>query len=163
MAVMYSKLGGCLGETAKLGHLARTDLCTWVKGLLDKLMTHLGLGSSKEEPWGLFALLLLGGSVASMGASATCLGSSTVLLGSLECPKPGWVPVTPDLNCYLPAYYCCYWGKAPASWEPALLVAWEVALFGGGEAPLAWKTLLSTWEIVLSAWEALSLVEHLTA
>ena len=46
MAVMYSKLGGCLGVTAKLGPLARTDLCTEVKGLLERLMTHLGLGSS---------------------------------------------------------------------------------------------------------------------
>ena len=51
MAVIYSKLGGCLGVTAKLGPLARTDLCTGVKGLLERLMTHLGLGSSLEEPW----------------------------------------------------------------------------------------------------------------
>ena len=57
MAVIYSKLGGCLGVTAKLGPLARTDLCTGVKGLLERLMTHLGLGSSLEEPW----LDLLGG------------------------------------------------------------------------------------------------------
>ena len=52
MAVMYSKLGGFLGVTAKLGPLARTDLWARVKGLLDKLMTHLGLGSSLEDPWG---------------------------------------------------------------------------------------------------------------
>ena len=57
MAVMYSKLGGCLGVTTKLGPLARTDLCTGVKGLLERLMTHLGLGSLLEEPW----LDLLGG------------------------------------------------------------------------------------------------------
>ena len=49
---MYSKLGGCLGDTTKLGHLARIDLCAGVKGLLDRLMTHLGLGSSWEDPWG---------------------------------------------------------------------------------------------------------------
>ena len=49
MAVMYSKLGGCLGVTAKLGPLASTDLCAGVKGLLERLMTHLGLGSSLEE------------------------------------------------------------------------------------------------------------------
>ena len=61
MAVMYSKLGGCLGETAKLGPLARTGLCAWVKGLLAKLMTHLGLGPSLEESWELFALMLLEG------------------------------------------------------------------------------------------------------
>ena len=55
MAVMYSKLGGCLGVTAKLGPLARTDLWAGVKGLLERLMTHLGLGSSLEEPWGCLA------------------------------------------------------------------------------------------------------------
>ena len=58
MAVTYSKLGGCLGETTKLGPLARTDLCAGVKGLLDMLMTHLGLGSPMEEPWGLLLALL---------------------------------------------------------------------------------------------------------
>ena len=58
MAVMYSKLGGCFGETAKLGPFASTDLCALVKGLLDKLITHFGLGSSKgEKPWGLLCLL----------------------------------------------------------------------------------------------------------
>ena len=57
MAVIYSKLGGCLGDTAKLGPLARTDFCAGVKGLLDRLMTHFGLGSSREDPWG----SLLGG------------------------------------------------------------------------------------------------------
>ena len=58
MAVIYSKLGGHLGETTKLGPLARTDLCALVKGLLDKFMTNVGLGSSlEEEPWGLFGLL----------------------------------------------------------------------------------------------------------
>ena len=81
MAAMYSKLGGCLGDTAKLGPLARTDLCAWVKGLLDKLMTHLGLGSSKEDPWG----SLLGEGVGAFpGASATCLGNSAIPLGGLE-------------------------------------------------------------------------------
>ena len=52
MAVMYSKLGGCLGVTTKLGPLAKTDLWAGVKGLLERFMTHLGLGSSLEEPWG---------------------------------------------------------------------------------------------------------------
>ena len=52
MAVIYSKLGGCLGVTTKLGPLARTDLWAVVKGLLERLMTHLELGSSLEEPWG---------------------------------------------------------------------------------------------------------------
>ena len=36
------------GVTAKLGPLASIDLCAWIKGLLDKLMTHFGLGSSSE-------------------------------------------------------------------------------------------------------------------
>ena len=49
---MYSKLGGCLGNTTNLGPLDRTDLCAGFKGLLDRLMIHFGLGSSKEDPWG---------------------------------------------------------------------------------------------------------------
>ena len=58
MAVIYSKLGGCFGETTKLGLLASTDLCAGDKGLLDKLITHFGLGSSKgEELWGVLCLL----------------------------------------------------------------------------------------------------------
>ena len=52
MAVMYSRLGGYLGVTAKLGPLASADLLAWVKGLLDKLMTHLWLGFSNELPIG---------------------------------------------------------------------------------------------------------------
>ena len=57
MAVIYSKLGGCLGDATKLGPLTRTDLCAGVKGLLDRLMTLFGLGYSGEDPWG----SLLGG------------------------------------------------------------------------------------------------------
>ena len=58
MAVMYFKLEGCFGEPTKLGPLARTDLCALVKGLVERLMTHFGLGSfPEEEPWGLFCLL----------------------------------------------------------------------------------------------------------
>ena len=49
---MAVKLGGCLELTAKLGPLAKTDLWAGVKGLLERFMTHLGLGSSLEEPWG---------------------------------------------------------------------------------------------------------------
>ena len=83
MAVMYSKLGGCLGDTAKLGPLARTDLCAWVKGLLDKLMTIFVLGSSEEDPWG----SLLGGRGAFLGGGTTCLRSSAIPLGSLGGPQ----------------------------------------------------------------------------
>ena len=72
MAVMYSKLGGCFGETTKLGSLANTDLLALVKGLLERLMTHFGLGSSLGKnpgdcyaywegggpvPWGLALLV----------------------------------------------------------------------------------------------------------
>ena len=81
MTVMYSKLGGCLGDIAKLDPLARTYLCAWDKGLLDRLMTHFELGSSEEDPWG----SLLGGRGLSAfpGTNVTCLGSSIVPLGSL--------------------------------------------------------------------------------
>ena len=87
MAVMYSKLGGCLGVTAKLGPLARTDLWAGDKGLLERLMTHLGLGSSLEEPWG-----------ATRGSGGGVFpGDGAVLLGWLGGPVPGGMPVAlPD-------------------------------------------------------------------
>ena len=38
----------------KVRALINTDLCALVKGLLDRLITHFGLGSSmEEEPWGI--------------------------------------------------------------------------------------------------------------
>ena len=87
MAVMYSKLGGCLGVTTKMGPLARTDLWAGVKGLLERLMTHLRLGSSLEEPWG-----------ATRGSGwGVFLGDGAVLLGRLGGPVPGGMPVAlPD-------------------------------------------------------------------
>ena len=72
MAVMYSKLGGCLGVTTKLGPLAKTDLWAGVKGLLERFMAHLGLGSSLEEPWG--AYWGGDGGVAFPGGSVDLLG-----------------------------------------------------------------------------------------
>ena len=41
MAVMYVSLGGCLGAMAKLGPLDKSENYTGVRGLEDKLMTHL--------------------------------------------------------------------------------------------------------------------------
>ena len=82
MAVMYSKLGGCFGDTAKLGPLAKTYLCAFVKGLLDKFMTHFGLGSSLgEEPWGLLYLLERGEGLASW---------ELVTWGTLAWEEPDW-------------------------------------------------------------------------
>ena len=83
MAVMYSKLGGCLGVTAKLGPLARTDLWAGVKGLLERFMTHLGLGSSLEEPWECLA----GG-----GGIIAFPGGGVHLLGGLGGPMPRGAP-----------------------------------------------------------------------
>ena len=154
------QLGGCLGEITKLGPLARTaDLCTWVKGLLDKLITHLGLGSSMEEPWGLFALLLLGGSVSSLGASSTCLGSSAVLLGSLECPKPSWAPVASawTVTCLL---VVVSGGSSSCFLEIRIASCLGSGAIRGGKA---WEISLSSWGIALCAWEALSIIEHLAA
>ena len=106
MAVIYPKLGGCLEVTTKLGPLARTDLWAGVKGLLDKLMTHLGLGSSLVDPWG--SLLGVVG-VPSCDVSAVCHGGSAILLGSLGCPMPGRMPKAlpgwPNLITYL----TCLW------------------------------------------------------
>ena len=76
MAVMYSRLGGCLADTTKLGPLERTDLCAGVKGLLDRLMTHFGLGSSGEVPWG----SLLGGLGVGLPAQEPALSSWEAVL-----------------------------------------------------------------------------------
>ena len=58
-------------------------------------MTHLGLGSSLEEPWG----GLLGG-----GESVAFLGGSIDLLGGLGGPMPGGclLPCLKDLVGLLP-------------------------------------------------------------
>ena len=51
-------------------------------------MTHLGLGSSFEDPWGAY----WGGS-----GEVVFPGDSAVLLGSLGCPMPVGLPKTlPD-------------------------------------------------------------------
>ena len=85
MTGMYSELGGCFGETTKLGSLARTDLCALVKGLLERLMTHFGLSSSLgEEPWGLFCLLGRGEGLASWGLALL------VTWETLASEAPSW-------------------------------------------------------------------------
>ena len=86
MAVIYSKLGGCLGVTAKLGPLARTDLCAGVKRFVgkvnDPLRVRVFWGRPLREPtrggelWGCFP------------SYQHCLGGSAVSLGSPEGPLP---------------------------------------------------------------------------
>ena len=101
MAVMYSKLGGCLGVTTKLGPLAKTDLWAGVKGLLERFMTHLGLGSSLEEPWG----VLLG--------------------GRWRCYLPGrwcWPPGKPELT-------YCWW--VPIAWPGSPSCVASLTCLGG--------------------------------
>ena len=95
MAVIYSKLGGCFGETAKLGPLASTDLCALVQGLLDRLITHFGLVSSKEEePWGMLYLLGRGEDLASWVVSAWEDDTCEPLLSGWEIvlSTPGVLP-----------------------------------------------------------------------
>ena len=110
---MYSKLGGCFGETTKLGPLARTDLCALVKGLLERLMTHFRLGSSmEEEPWGLFCLLGRGEALAFWELALP------VTWEALAWEEPNWEASLSDLEIalsakgyylpgnYLPESYC---------------------------------------------------------
>ena len=101
MAVIYSKLGGCLGVTAKLGPLARTDLCAGVKGLLERLMTHLGLGSSLEEPW-----LDLWGGVEEGAFPGGCAGLRGRLSGLKPGGKPSTLPVYPGGVGIVPCLGC---------------------------------------------------------
>ena len=98
MAVMYSKLGDCQGVTTKFGTLARTDLWAGVKGLLDKLMNHLGLGSSLEGPLGK-PIRNSGGGIDFPGVSTVYLGGSVVILGSLPKTLPAWPSLITCLTC----------------------------------------------------------------
>ena len=147
MAVIYSKLGGCLGVTAKLGPLARTDLWAGVKGLLERLMTHLGLGSSLEDLgvayWGVVVRL----------SSQEIVLFSREALGALcleECLWPCLTDLVGMLN--WPA-----WGELlPSLWE-GWAVAWGLLLpLLGGRRAVAWEELLPSlegrWAI---AWEEL--------
>ena len=134
---MYSKLGGCLGDTAKLDPLARTDLCAGVKGLLDRLMTHFGLGSSREDPWGsLLGLLGVG------------LPSQKPVLSAWEAvlfPWEAWrvLCLVEHLGLCLPDLVVTW---LPAWLEGRLLPAWE-GLSPAGVFVLA---LLPAWEEALS-------------
>ena len=126
MAVIYSKLGGCMGETAKLGTLARTDLWAGVKGLLDKLMTHLGLGSSLEDPWGSL-----------MGMVGVELSSQELVLSAWETALSSWEAwgALCLVECLKHCLLVLAWLPAWPAWELLLPspgegwgVAWEVSL-----------------------------------
>ena len=134
---MYSKLGGCLGDTAKLGPIARTDLCADVKGLLDRLVTHFGLGSSKEDPWG----SLLGGLGVELPSQEPVLSAWEAVLFPLEA----WRTLCLDecLGFCLPDLAITW---LPAWVEGRLLPAWEGLSPAGVfvvASLLAWEELLS--------------------
>ena len=131
MTVIYSKLGGCLGTTTKLGPLARTDLCTGVKGLLDRLMTHLGLVSFREDPWG--------------------------LLGGLGMGLPSQIPVLSAWETVLFPWEV--WGRWVPAWEAGEATRLPPSL-GEGEVtglPAPWEA----WETWLPAWDAAKLLPSL--
>ena len=179
MAVMYSKLRGCFGETRKLGPLASTDLCALVKGLLDKLITHFGLSSSKEEePWRLLYILGRGEDLASWKTLAwedaaweTLLSCWEIVLSTLgvlpSCLEEllGVWPACLDELGVLPAWELLLGEACEAlrlaehltagiAWGRTALSVWERMLFAGEAWELpAWETVLSAWGSVLSAWE----------
>ena len=168
MAVIYSKLGGCLGETAKLGPLARTDLWTGVKSLLDKLMTNLGLGSSLEDPWG----SLLGMVGVGLPSQELALSAWEAVLFFWEawgalCLVEHLKPCLPDLAWLLawPAWelpfpspsgwlgrtvaspggrWAVAWEELPASPDRRWAVAWEELLpFPGRKVSSCWWRIAS--------------------
>ena len=165
MAVIYSKLGECLGVTAKLGPLASTDLCAGVKGLLERFITHFRLGSSEgEEPSRVWCLL--GKDPASWEALSW---GSTPWGTTVSC----WETLLITLE-GLPACLALSLAECLTAWGGVVLSAcrvlssgeegeppWETSLSGervisSGEAcelP-AWKSALSAGERVLSSGEA---------
>ena len=138
MAVMYSRLGGCLGLTAKLGPLARTDLCAGVKGLLDRLMIQLRVrvfwGRPLREP-----IMVVRCGVAVQGTSTVCLGGSAVPLGKpggslclaecLGCCLPDLVPWLPDWSGW--EGFSLGGARWVAAWEAG--ECWWTAFFLGGK------------------------------
>ena len=160
MAVIYSKLGGYLGVTAKLGPLARTDLCAGVKGLLERLITHLGLGSSGEDP----CRNLLGGWVVGLLPQVPGLSAWEAVLFPWEAQRdlclPDLLPLLPDWP---------NWKELPA-WEAGEAAGLSPSLGEGGVTSLpatleTWGELLASpkgrwtpaWEITawLPAWDTL--------
>ena len=156
MAVMYSKLGGCLGVTTKLGPLARTGLWTGVKGLLERFMTHLGLGSSLEEPWECLA----GGVVGLLPSQQVvftsweawvglCLGGHLlpclrVLFGLLAWPA--WV--LGGLGGLLPSDE----GRRALAWEGEEVIAWERLLSSPGGIAPAWGGVPPSPSLTVGLW-----------
>ena len=154
MAVMYSKLGGCLGVTTKLGPLARTDLWAGVKGLLERLMTHLGLGSSLEEPWG----GLLGG-----GGGVVFLGGGIRLLGRLGCPVtrgllialPKWPGRITNLTC-LGGARGLRWAASFAVWKERSSLGGIASFPCGKENSCLGRAVTFTWGKVRISWERIA-------
>ena len=128
MAVIYSRLGGCLEVITKLGPLLSTDLWAWVKGLIDKLINHLGLGSFSElslgdpqgwlvlfaclpacRAWGRIVANTLGISPACLGRGrgTGCLGISALCLGT-TCLRASAIA-----TCLWTTYK---WGTSTTSW-----------------------------------------------
>ena len=146
IAVIYSKLGGCLGVTAKLGPLASTDLCTGVKGLLDRLITHFGFR------------FLQGGRTLQ---GAVPMGERPCFLGSIvlgRYPLADHAVLLTDhavLPREVPACLSLSLAEHLTAWGGAVLSAWRVMSFGE-EGELAWESSLSASERVLytrEAWE----------
>ena len=86
MAVMYSKLGGCLGVTAKLGPLARTGPLCWSQRFVGKVNDPLRVR--------FFIRRTLAGPAGGCGGGGTFPGGCTGLRGRLSGLMPGGVPST---------------------------------------------------------------------
>ena len=175
MAVIYSKLGGCLGVTAKLDPVARTDLWAGVRGLLERLITHLGLGSSLEDPWGAYwgvvvrlssqEIVLFSweawGALCLLDCLRPCLTDLAWLLGwpaggeLLPSPKGRWAVAGGELLPSLERRRVPAWLPAGEELLPSLegrrVPAWlpageELLPSLGGRWAIAWEELLPSLE-----------------
>ena len=88
MAVIYSKLGGCLGDTAKLGFFSQDRPLCWCQRFAGKVNDPLRVGvfwgRPLREP-----IREVMCEIDILSASTTCLRGSAVALGSLEGLLPG--------------------------------------------------------------------------
>ena len=140
MAVMYSKLGGCLGVTAKLGSFSQNRPLSWCQGFVGKVNDPLRVGFLHKKNTGVACW--------GSGGGVVFPGDGAILQGRLgyPCLEECLQPCLTDLVRLLdwPAWgELVAWGKLLPSLGGRRAVAWEALLPSPeGRWAMAWEELL---------------------
>ena len=140
MAVMYSKLGGCLGVTDIVGSFSQNRPLSWCQGFAGEVNDPIRVG--------IFIGRSLGGLVGGVVVVLSSLGDSAVLLGSLGCPVPVRMPETlPDWPILI-IRLTCLGGLSPSLEGGRAVVELLPSL--GGRIAIAWEGPLAMGEMLPS-------------